>query len=131
MTKYELLIQEISKATDEGLTLGEAERAAALALGAMVELSEQLKASDKSRRLQKSGLKAVKAAIRLTEANKGIKKPTEGILDDLVSTNEVYKKAEDAYDESEVAQADLDRQFDICRESHLYFRGVSRGGSNG
>lgn len=131
MTKYDKLTFEIQKSEEQSITINEAERNAALSLAAMVELSAWLKIEDKNRRMRKSGLKAIKAAIRLEAVQKQEKKPTEGALEDLVNVNPDYRAAEELYDDAEATVAELDRQFDISRESHLYFRTISKAAMNG
>lgn len=131
MTKYGLLLEQIKKASEDNITITEAERTAALALDTMDEISDELTIVDKNRRMRKSGLKALKAAIRLEAVQKNEKKPTEGALEDLVAVSIDYRSAEEEYDDAEVLQAELDRHFDISKESHIYFRGVAKAASNG
>jgi hypothetical protein len=124
---YELLIEEIEKASEEGLTLEHAEKVAGQALFVMNSLSLKLTVADKDRRMRKRGLKAIKSAVRLEEVKKHDKKPTEGALEDAVNLNELVAGEEEAFDVSDISKEELERQFSIAKESHLYFRGVSRG----
>jgi hypothetical protein len=128
MTKYEQLVSEVEKASEEGVTLEHAERVAALSLSVMNTVSVALKEQDKDRRMRKRGLKAIKSAVRLEEIkNNPAKKPTEGQLDDAVNLNELVAGEEAAFDSSEVDTAELDRQFGIAKECHVYFRGIAKG----
>lgn len=127
MKTYQDLISLIEQASDEGVTMEQAEKAAAMTLGIMNSLSELLKLQDKDRRMRKRGLKAIKSAVRMEEVKKHDKKPTESALQDVVDTNEIVMSEEEAFDSSEVDVEELERQYSIAKESHLYFRGVSRG----
>ncbi len=129
MKTYKDLLALIERTSEEGVTLEEAERAAAMSLGIMNTISESLKTMDKDVRYRKAGLKAIKSAVRL-EAIKsadGGRKPTEGQLEDAVNMSEIVQGEQDAFDTSEVDKEELERQYSICKESHLYFRGISRG----
>jgi hypothetical protein len=97
----------------------------------MESLSSQLTVLDKERRMRKRGLKAIKSAIRLEEVKSHDKKPTEGALDDVVNTSPLVQAEEEAFDEAEVFTNELERQFGIAKETHLYFRGLSKGQFNG
>src|SRR5207237_4885408 len=113
--------------SEQGCTLEQAERAAALALGIMNSLSEHLKLQDKDRRMRKRGLKAIKSAVRMEEVKRHDKKPTESALQDVIDTSELVMGEEAAFDDSEVDFEELRRQYDIANESHLYFRSIAKG----
>lgn len=127
MTKYQQLIKEVDAVNDQGITIDHAERVAGLALSTMNELSEQLAVTDKARRMRKAGLKAIRAITRQEEIKKHDKKPTESQLDDVLTLNGMVQKEEDGFDEAEVETELLERQFGISKESHLYFRSISKG----
>lgn len=127
MKTYQDLVALIEATSEEGCTLEQAERTAAMSLGIMNSLSEQLKHQDKDRRMRKRGLKAIKSAVRMAEVKKYDKKPTESQLQDVVDTDELVMKEEQAFDDSEVDTEELERQYGIAKESHLYFRGISKG----
>jgi hypothetical protein len=131
MTKYQKLVEEITKASDEGVTIAHAEKVAALALVTMNELSELLTSSDKDRRMRKQGFKAIRAAILLNEIKSHEKKPTESVLEATVQLNDIVRTEETAYDTAEADTDELTRQFNIAKESHIYFRGASKGSFNG
>lgn len=124
---YETLIEQIEKAYNEGVTQSEAERLAAGSLLVMNDLSCRLIVTESDRRMKKVGLKAIRAAVRLEAAKSGDKKPTESIIDAMVDTNELVSETESGYDAAEVASQAADRQYNIAKESHLYFRSVAKG----
>jgi len=127
INSYESLVEEIQKASEEGITIEHAERVAGKSLFVMNALSEQLTFLDKDRRMRKRGLKAIKSAVRVEEIKKFDKKPTEGQLEDAVNLNSLVASEEEAYDDAETHSAEADRQFGIAKESHLYFRSISKG----
>lgn len=128
---YEDLVSEIEKASEEGLTMEHAERVAAMSLFIMNDLSNSLAVVDKNRRMRKRGLKAIKSAVRSEEIKKYDKKPTEGQLEDAVNMSPLVASEEEGFDDSEVLKEELERQFAVAKESHLYFRSVSKGTFNG
>lgn len=127
MKTYQDLVSEIEKASDEGLTTEHAERVAATALFVMNSLSEVLTSADKNARMRKQGLKAIKSAVRQEEIKRHDKKPTESQLDDVVNLDKLVQGEEASYDDAEIERDELERQYSIARESHLYFRSVSKG----
>lgn len=127
MKTYQDLVAEIERASDEGLTMEHAERVAATALFVMNSLSELLTGADKNARMRKQGLKAIRSAVRQEEIKRHDKKPTEGHLEDIVNLDPLVQSEETGYDEADVARDELERQFSIAKESHLYFRAVSKG----
>src|SRR4051812_35006354 len=124
---YDLLVLEIAKASDEGVTLDHAERVAGQALFVMNSLSEHLKELDKDRRMRKRGLKAIKSAVRMEEIKKHDKKPTESFLEDTINLSPIVASEEESFDNAEVETEEAERQYSIAKEAHLYFRSVSRG----
>lgn len=124
---YETLVLEIQKASEEGVTVEHAERVAATSLFVMNSLSERLRDADKDRRMRKRGLKAIKSAVRSEEVKRHDKKPTESQLEDVINLSPIVASEEEAFDNSEVSTEELDRQFGIAKESHLFFRSVAKG----
>lgn len=124
---YESLIQSIIKSSEEGVTIPEAERLAGTSLAIMAELSVDLREADKDRRMRKRGVKAIKSAVRMEEIKKHDKKPTEGYLDDTVNLSELVSGEEASFDDSEINKEELERQYGIVKEAHLFFRGISKG----
>lgn len=131
MKNYNDLLTIIEKASEEGIGLDAAEKAAGTALMVMNSLSEDLKEADKDRRMRKRGVKAIRSAIRMEEIKKHDKKPTEGALEDTVNTNSIVASQEESFDNSEVFTEELERQFGIAKESHLWLRAISKGAFNG
>lgn len=124
---YESLIQSIIKSSEEGVTIPEAERLAGTSLAIMAELSVDLREADKDRRMRKRGVKAIKSAVRMEEIKKHDKKPTEGYLDDVVNLSTLVSGEEEAFDDSEINKEELERQYGIVKECHLFFRSISKG----
>lgn len=124
---YQELTEIIQSAYESSVTIQEAEKLAARFLHAQLQVAEELKASDLNGRMRKSGLKAVKSAIRMEEVRKHEKKPTEGALDDLVNTNEMVSAEQEALDTAEVQTEYLQNLLNVFKDAHIYFRGVSKG----
>jgi hypothetical protein len=123
------LKQIIVDAYEINTTMMAAEKYAALFLSAQMEVSEQLRSSELDRRMRKRGLKAIKSAVR-TEAIKSSsdgRKPTEGVLEDIVNLSSLVASQEEEFDTSEVNSEALERDYNIFREAHLYFRTISKG----
>ena len=121
------LEQKIEEAYESGVTIPEAEKLAAGFLSANNKVSDKLKDIDLDRRMRKSGVKAIRAAIKLDELDKAEKKPTESVLEALVDSNEIVQKQQEGFDNAEVEKEWLERKFKIFHEAHLYFRGISKG----
>jgi hypothetical protein len=128
---YETLVLEIQKASEEGVTMEHAERVAATSLFVIYALSERLTLLDKERRMRKRGLKAIKSAVRTEEVKRHDKKPTESQLEDVINLSPIVASEEEAFDNSDINADELERQFGIAKESHLFFRSVSKGTFNG
>ena len=118
---------KIVESYERGVTLEEAEKLASEFLGALIKLSSELKKAGLDSRMRKRGFKAIKSAIRKEEIKKHDKKPTEGQLEDLVNTDELCLNEEKAMDESLENKEELQRYYDIFREAHIHYRGISRG----
>lgn len=127
MTSFKQLEAKIQAAYTEGVTVDEAEKLAGEFLHAMLQVSEQLKAADLDSRMRKTGVKAVRAAIYMQEATKDSKKPTEAMLSALVDSHEVVQSEQNSYDLSEANHDELERMYNIFKEAHIFYRGISRG----
>lgn len=121
------LSEKIRNAYESSVTIDEAEKLAAEFLHAQIEISNALQSVDLDSRMRKSGLKAIKAAVYLEHATKSEKKPTESMLDALVTRDELVQTEQNSFDESESNRLALENQLAIVREAHIFFRGVSRG----
>lgn len=124
---HQELAQIIQSAYESSVTLQEAEKYAALFLHAQIQVAEELRSSDLDARMRKNGLKAVRSAVRMEEVRKHEKKPTEGALEDAVNTNEIVEGEQRRFDEAEVNRDLLQNYYNIYKDAHIYFRGVSRG----
>lgn len=127
MKLFKEIEQSIIQAYTEGITISEAEKLAAKCLHAQIKLSDELKNADLSSRMSKSGLKAIKAAVYISEATKELKKPTEAMLTASIDSNELVCGEQKTFDTNEVQLAELNRLYDICHEGHIYFRGIAKG----
>ncbi len=117
----------IANAYEAGTSLDEAEKLAAKFLFAQIKVSEELKKSDLDTKMRKSGVKAIRAAIYLDGATKGDKKPSDVLLQAQVDMNDLVIGEQNAYDIAETDRDELERYYNIFREGHLYFRGISKG----
>lgn len=112
---------------EQGVTLEEAEKLAGEFLHAQMQVSGELKKADLDSRMRKSGTKAIKAAIYTDICAKSEKKPTESALEHMINMNELVGAEQDALDKAEVDRDELERYYNIFREAHIHFRGISRG----
>lgn len=124
------LENKIKAAYEEHISSEQAEALAGEFLAAQFIVSAELRKTDLDARMRKQNNKAVRGAIYLDAAvPKGLdgKKPTEAALTSMVETNELVQGEQRAYDEAEVASAAVERTYNICREAHIYFRGIAKG----
>lgn len=112
---------------ESGVTLEEAEKLASRFLHAQIQVSSRLRELDLDARMKKSGAKAVRAAVYLSEATKGDKKPSDVMLQAHVDRDSLVQDAQNALDAAEVDRDELDRYFSIFREAHIHFRGIAKG----
>jgi hypothetical protein len=129
MTFQELcsnLEAKIINSYEQGVTLEEAERLAGEFLGAQLRVSAELKNKDLDSRMQKTGLKSIKAHVYM-DCNKSETKLTEAGKSATVDNNEEVINAQHNLDISEVDKAELERYYDIFLNAHIFFRGVSKG----
>jgi hypothetical protein len=128
---WTLLIDKIKASYEQGITTSEAEKLAGEFLHAQLLISSELAKADLDSRMRKSGLKAIRSAVRTEEVKKHDKKPTEGALEDAVNLHELVQSEQSAFDEAEVSRDSLERMYNIFREAHLHFRSISKGSFNG
>ncbi len=107
----------------------EAEKLAAKFLSAQLRLANELRTADLDSRMRKAGLKAIKASVYLAAATivDGGKKPTEAALAAMVDSNEIVSGEQSAFDKAECDRDLLQNYFNVFREAHVFFRGISRG----
>ena len=123
----ETLEAKIQKSYEEGVTLEEAERLAAEFLQAQLITSSELKKADLDTRMRKTGVKAIRAAVYLDTVNKAEKKPTEAAIEHTINISDIVEKEQSAFDKAEVEKDELTRYYNIFREGHIYYRGISKG----
>jgi len=118
---------KIQQSYEQGTTMEEAEKLAGEFLSAQMAVSEELKTKDLDSRMRKSGLKAVRASAYLDIVQKADKKPTETQIDSMINTDPLVSQEQDGYDKAEVEKEALERYYNIFREAHIFYRGVSKG----
>lgn len=131
MTPFDNLCKKLEKkivdSYNEGVTIIEAEKLASEFLYAQLAVSSELKKADLDSRMKKSGVKAIRAAIYMQGATSGDKKPSDVLLQAQVDMNELVTGEQQAFDLAEATRDDLERYYNIFREAHIHFRGISRG----
>lgn len=131
MDKYKELEQDIQRAYEEPVSVTEAERLAAKFLGAQMSVANDLQSADLNARMRKTGLKAIKSAVRTDEIKNHDKKPTEGALEDVVNMDSVVQSEQDAFDKAEVEAEMLKNYFNTFNAAHVFFRGIAKGSFSG
>lgn len=130
-TPFDMLCQDLTKkirdSYESGVTLDEAEKLAGEFLYAQIQVSVELKKADLSSRMRKSGLRAIRAAIYMEAATKDPKKPSDVMLEQMVNLNDIVQGEQTGFDEAESELDELERYYNIFREAHIFFRGVSKG----
>lgn len=121
------LESEIILAYERGITIPEAERIATKTLSGMLMLTEELKIVSLDSRMKKAGVKATRASVFLSEVRKHDKKPSDSMLDNVVSGNEQVQNEQTKFDEAEVNYEYLENYMTILREAHIHFRSISKG----
>jgi ethanolamine utilization protein EutQ (cupin superfamily) len=131
MSKIKELCKELESVIESsyttGVTMEEAERLAARFLYGQMVLSAELRTATLDAKMRKSGVKAVRAAIYLSEVQKNEKKPSDVLLNALVDSNEIVAGEEEAMFKAEVDSDELSRYYDIFGQAHVYYRQVSKG----
>ena len=130
MTFKELAAQleiKITTSVNEGIEVSKAENLAGEFLIAQMVTSTELKKADLDSRMRKTGLKAVKAAVYMSEATKGEKKPSDVMLQALVDLSDAVTEEQNALDAAEVERDDLERHYNIFQQAHVHFRQISKG----
>lgn len=123
----EELTKEIQSSYEESVTIEQAEKLAAKFLHAQLLISDSLSKKDLDSRMKKSGVKAIKAAVYHSEATRGDKKPSDTFLQSLVDMSEEVAAAQDSFDKAEVEKDALQNYFNIFKEAHIFYRGISKG----
>lgn len=118
---------DIAKAYESSATLDEAEKLAAKFLLGMIRVGNQLQRVNLDARMRKAGVKAIRAAVYLNEARATDKKPSDTLLEQVVNSSKEVRDAQNSMDTAEVESNRLDSLLQVCREAHVYFRGISKG----
>lgn len=118
---------DIQNAYTASVTMEEAERLAAKFLSAQMQIAQELRLTDLDARMRRAGLKAIKATVYMEAATSAEKKPTEAMLASMVDSNKIVMGEQAAFDTAEVNRDLLQNYFNVCREAHVYFRGISKG----
>lgn len=121
------LENKIKDSYENGVTMDQAEKLAGEFLYAQMVVSNELKRADLDSRMRKAGLKSLKAQAYMDACSKSDKKPTETALEHIVNTNELVKVEHKDFDEKESLRDNLTRYYNIFREAHIHFRGISKG----
>lgn len=124
---YKYLEQKIIQTAQEGVTPMVAETIAAEFLSAQIQVSEELKVTAIKAKLLKSILKEERAKLLYKEATTPDKKPSDSILQAVVDKDQNVLYCQKNFDTGEEDAKELERLYDIFRESHIYYRGVSKG----
>lgn len=119
--------KKIQGAYEEGVSASEAEKLAAEFLHYQLKLSSMLKDADLDARMRKTGVKAIRAQVYLNAIAGAEKKPSDVLLEQTVNTDPAVADEQGAYDLAEVNKEELERIYNVCREAHVFFRGVAKG----
>jgi hypothetical protein len=128
---YKNLEAKIQATYESGVTIDVAEALAAEFLHAQIRVSEELKKADLNARMHKSGLKAVKAAVYFDIVKQNDKKPTESALEHAINTSPMVNGEQEELDVAESERDNLERYYNIFRDAHIFFRGISKGNFSG
>lgn len=123
---YKKLEQKIITSYTEGVSLQDAEKLAAEFLSAQIAVSEELKKSAIMARLLKAQVKSTRAEVLLAEVAKVDKKPSDSMLQALVDVNGSVNTIQTDFDTAEEEANELERTYNIFRDAHIYYRGISR-----
>jgi len=124
---YKELEEEIQKSYESSITMQEAEKLAAKFLYAQMQVANELKNVDLDSRMRKSGVKAVRSAIYMKLATATDKKPSDVMLQSQVDLDEIVQKEQDELNKAEVEKELLERYLSIFKDSHVYYRQISKG----
>lgn len=131
MSNYKQLFKEletqIQSSYTEGVTIDEAEKLAGKTLHAQILVSRELQKVSLDGRIRKSGVKAIRAAVYLDIVQKSDKKPTEAQISAMLDSDKIIVAEQEGLDQAEVTVDELERQYSILQNAHIFFRGVARG----
>lgn len=125
------LENDIKNAYEGNITVTEAEKLAAKFLQAQMVIARELETSDLDTKMRKSGLKSIKAAVYMDEAKKDAKKPSDTLLEHHINMNEIVLGEQSRFDEAESSRDLLQNYLNIFKDSHIFFRNLSKGSYSG
>lgn len=125
------LESEIKNAYEGNVTLSQAEQLSSQFLYAQLQIAAELQVVDLDKRMKKTGVKAIKAAVYLENAAKGDKKPSDVMLNAMVDVDSIVTGEQEKLDTSEVESEYLERCYNVFKEAHIYFRGLAKSTYNG
>lgn len=130
-TEAEALRVKVQAAFQSGISMADSESLANEFLDAKMRMATEMTKLDLDARMRKQGVKAIKAAIYMEAATKDLKKPSDTLLEHLVNQNALVMCEQTAYDEAEVALAEVERIYANLHEAMILYRGIAKGGFGG
>lgn len=124
---FESLTREIQGAYESSVTIPEAEALASKFLHAQILVSGDLTLASLDARMRKTGVKALRAQAYLEEVKKADKKPSDVMLEAIVNSDTTVRDHQNELDASESHREELERLYNVFREAHIHFRGISKG----
>lgn len=118
---------KIQSAYENSPTAEESESLAGQFLNAQLVVSAELRKSSLNARMRKQGVKAIRAAVYIDKTKSVDKKPTEAALTAMIDSDDLVLGEQNQFDVAEVETAELERLYDIFRESHIFFRTLAKG----
>ncbi len=127
MKIYDELKSAIERAYEQGTTMLEAEKLAALTLTARLQLADEIEIAFIDFKMKKHGVKAVRGAIYIEILSNSEKKPTEAAIEAQVNLNGLVGGEEERYATAEADYHRLAAYLDVFKDAHLYFRNICKG----
>lgn len=127
----EELKQSIASASNEGVSIPEAEKLAAKTLTARLALADEIKTLSIDARMRKNVVKVVRSNLYLDLVSKAEKKPTETHLESVLNIDNEVRAEEAAYINAESELQRLETYSDVFKDSHIFFRTVAKGSFEG
>lgn len=124
---YETIKAQIMLAYEEGVSIPEAEKLAALTLAARIEIAEEIKSTELDAKMRKQGVKALRGKEYLTIVAAEEKKPTEAMIAAKIDSSADVNAEEEQLALAEVNASHLKSMLDLYKDAHLFFRQVCRG----
>jgi hypothetical protein len=119
--------KDIAASYEGGTTLDQAEKLAANFLSAQLLVVGKMHAADMDARMRKVGVKAIRSAVYMDAATTGDKKPSDVFIEAKVNLDALVQTEQKSFDEAEAYKDALYNYYNVFREAHIYYRGISRG----